>query len=87
MNSREYLHSLFGLSGRRAVVTGASSGMGAEMAKILASAGAAVLAVARRPERLTQLARDYDGMDGRIVVHQADLRDEAEVATSRHSAA
>ena len=51
-SSRDYLDAMFGQSGRTAVVTGASSGLGAEMAKALAGAGAHVIAVARRADRL-----------------------------------
>ncbi|MEU4314322.1 SDR family oxidoreductase [Nocardia sp. NPDC024068] len=51
------LDSLFGLSGRVAVVTGASSGLGLGFARTLAGAGATVYAAARRVDRLKDLAR------------------------------
>ena len=46
----------FSLDGRVAVVTGASSGLGARFAVVLAEAGASVVAAARRIERLEKLA-------------------------------
>jgi len=49
---------LFGLEGKVAIVTGASSGIGAHLAKTLAVNGATVVAAARRLERLESLAVD-----------------------------
>ena len=47
-----YLSDLFSLDGRVAVVTGGSSGIGEEMARALALAGARVVLVARDKVRL-----------------------------------
>jgi NAD(P)-dependent dehydrogenase (short-subunit alcohol dehydrogenase family) len=52
----------FDLSGRIALVTGASSGLGEGLARGLASAGAKVAVVARRHDRLVKLADEIGGM-------------------------
>ena len=79
MNSKDYLHALFGCQGRKAIVTGASSGLGAELARVLVSAGADVLAVARRQERLEALANELQDRAGTIHAHAADLSDNADI--------
>jgi NAD(P)-dependent dehydrogenase (short-subunit alcohol dehydrogenase family) len=56
------LDRLFDLEGRVALVTGASSGFGDRFARVLSAAGAKVVAVARRAERLEKLASEVDGV-------------------------
>ncbi len=63
------------LTGRLAVVTGASAGIGRASALVLARAGADVLAVARRGEALAQLASEAP--DGRVTPVPADVTDPA----------
>ena len=65
----------FDLTGRVAVVTGASSGLGEGLARALASAGARVAVVARRQDRLATLAKEIGG-----VAVACDLLDPAQVA-------
>jgi NAD(P)-dependent dehydrogenase (short-subunit alcohol dehydrogenase family) len=52
----------FDLTGRVAIVTGASAGLGAGLAEALASVGARVALVARRADRLAALADKIDGL-------------------------
>lgn len=63
-----------GLAGRVAIVTGASSGLGARFATVLAGAGAHVVAAARRAERLEALAAE----DDRILPVACDVTDESD---------
>jgi NADP-dependent 3-hydroxy acid dehydrogenase YdfG len=56
-----------------AVVTGASSGIGAATARQLAAEGASVSLVARRRERLAQLAEEIEAAGGRAQVIEADV--------------
>ena len=63
------------LSGCAALVTGASSGIGAATAVALAREGAAVALVARRTERLEELAAGIRRDGGSCAVLTADLRD------------
>jgi len=51
----DYLSRMFGLSGKRAVVTGATSGLGAAMASALAGAGAEVVVGGRDAARAEQV--------------------------------
>ncbi|WP_145366055.1 SDR family NAD(P)-dependent oxidoreductase [Stratiformator vulcanicus] len=65
---------------RWAVVTGASSGIGAEYARVLASRGMHVILVARRKERLKELAAElFDKHGTRTEVISADLSQSEEV--------
>lgn len=56
-------------------MTGASSGLGAIMARGLADAGCSVLVAARRAQRLDALVAEIAGRGGRAVARRADLRD------------
>jgi NAD(P)-dependent dehydrogenase (short-subunit alcohol dehydrogenase family) len=58
---------IFDLTGRVAIVTGASSGLGARFARVLAGAGARVVVAARRADRLDELVADL-GADRALAV-------------------
>ena len=65
----------FSLEGQAAIVTGASSGLGAIMARGLAGAGCAVVVAARRETELRHLAEEILAGGGRALARGADLRD------------
>src|SRR5262245_34936331 len=61
-------------------VPGASTGLGARFAEVLAENGAAVALVARRPDRLADVAAAIKRSDGRAIAIAADVRDRAAMA-------
>jgi len=67
------LRRLFDLSGRAAIVTGASSGLGRHFAMTLARAGAKVAVMARRADQLEGLVREIEAFDGRAVPVPLDV--------------
>ena len=69
----------FDLSGRVALVTGASSGLGKRFARILAASGAKVALAARRVDRLTTLADEITAAGGTAAAIAMDVTDEASV--------
>jgi 3-oxoacyl-[acyl-carrier protein] reductase len=71
MNATE----LFDLTGRVALVTGASSGLGMRFAEVLAAQGAAVGLVARRTDRLAALKKRIEHAGGRALAISADVTD------------
>jgi NADP-dependent 3-hydroxy acid dehydrogenase YdfG len=64
------------LAGRVALVTGASSGIGAAAAEALAAAGATVALVARRADRLDALVRQIEERGGKAIAMPGDVIDE-----------
>jgi NADP-dependent 3-hydroxy acid dehydrogenase YdfG len=65
------------LSGKTALVTGASSGIGRGAAVALAGAGAQVALVARRAGRLAEVAAQIEAAGGKALARVADVTDEA----------
>ena len=64
------------LSGKVAIVTGASSGIGYETAKLFASEGAKLVVSARRHGELAKLVADIERRGGEAVAIAGDIRDE-----------
>jgi len=67
------------LDGQVALITGASSGIGAATAEALADAGADVALAARREDRLETLAERIESADSETLVVPTDVTDEAQV--------
>lgn len=79
MSNSARVPGMFDLTGRVAVVTGASSGLGEGFARTLVGAGATVVAGARRLDRLEVLAKELDGTtpgEGRVVPVACDVTSE-----------
>ena len=70
------------LNGKVALVTGASSGLGARFAKILAEAGAQVVLAARRVERLKELRAEIESSGGAAHLVALDVTDYASIKSA-----
>lgn len=67
--------NLFDLTGRVAVITGASSGLGVQMAKALARQGANIAIMARRKEKLEAVSEEIKALGVKCLTIQCDVTD------------
>jgi len=74
------------ISGRVALVTGASQGIGRSCALKLASAGATVALAARNQEKLNELVREITGAGGKAAAFTLDVSDEAQIKSACEAA-
>jgi 3-oxoacyl-[acyl-carrier protein] reductase len=70
------------ISGRVALVTGASQGIGRSCALKLASTGATVALAARNQEKLNELVREITGAGGKAAAFTVDVSDEAQIKSA-----
>ncbi len=70
------------LSGRVAFVTGATGGLGAQFARTLSVAGAAVVLASRRVEKLKELRAEIEGAGGSAHVVELDVTDHASIKSA-----
>ncbi|MEW9550611.1 SDR family NAD(P)-dependent oxidoreductase [Nonomuraea sp. NPDC050783] len=75
----DYLSELFSLHGRRALITGGSSGIGYAIAEAIGRAGAEVVLVARRPAELSEAVARLDRHGVTATSISADLADRDDV--------
>ncbi len=73
------IQELFSLTGKVALVTGASSGLGRHFAKVLAEAGAHVVASARRINHLNELVTEINTMNGSAIASQLDVTNQESI--------
>jgi 3-oxoacyl-[acyl-carrier protein] reductase len=66
------------LKGKRALVTGSSAGIGAEIARVLAAEGASVVVHGRNAERANTFAAEIRAAGGAVAVALGDLTDDGE---------
>lgn len=73
---------MFDLTGKRALVTGASSGLGKHFAGVLAGAGAEVVVAARRTNALDSLVAEIAAMGGKASAVRLDVTDPVSVTAA-----
>lgn len=72
----------FDLSGKVALVTGASSGLGVHFARTLAGAGASVVIAARRVDRLSSLQAELQAAGAKVAAVDLDVQASASIASA-----
>jgi NAD(P)-dependent dehydrogenase (short-subunit alcohol dehydrogenase family) len=72
-------NDLFDLSGKVALITGATSGIGGQQARALSTAGASVILIGRREDRLKSLQEELTSQDRQVDYLAADLTDESQL--------
>jgi NAD(P)-dependent dehydrogenase (short-subunit alcohol dehydrogenase family) len=82
-NTNAFLNSQFGLSGKVAIVTGATGVLGGAMARGLAKAGAKVAIVGRRAELAEQVAAEINVAGGEAIGAPADVMSKDELVALR----
>src|SRR5512135_1660562 len=70
---------LFDLTGRVAIITGGSIGLGRQMAEALAEMGANLVLCARKKERCEQAAHNMEKLGVRALAMACDVKDQASV--------
>ena len=73
------------LDGKVCIVTGASAGIGRATAELFCREGAKVVAVARREERLKELAEECKALPGEMTWYAGDVGDPAAAVRDRKS--
>ena len=73
------IETLFRVEGHRALVTGASSGLGQRFARTLTAAGAEVIVAARRTDRLAALVAELEAMSVKAGAVALDVTDRASI--------
>jgi gluconate 5-dehydrogenase len=73
---------MFDLTGKFAIVTGASSGLGVQFALALARQGASVALFARRTEKLERVRKDIEAFGVRALAVKCDVLDNAEIKSA-----
>ncbi|MDQ7250845.1 SDR family NAD(P)-dependent oxidoreductase [Dongia sedimenti] len=74
----------FSLANQIAIVTGASSGLGAHFARVLAEAGAKVALLARRKRLAEEIAAEIDAQGGHAIAFAADVTDRDSLHQALH---
>lgn len=82
MQSPPFSLDSFSLQGKIALITGASSGIGATVAEGLARCGAKVVAAARRKDRLDQLVKTIREQGGEAIAVSVDVTDRGSIAAA-----
>ena len=76
------MKNYFDVSGKYALVMGASSGLGRQFALCLAEQGANVVIAARRVDRLEEVRQEIEKYGVRCVVSPCDITDSSQVAAT-----
>ncbi len=82
----ESFHCMSDFSGKRVIVTGASTGIGRATALMLGQRGAHVALIARSADKLEALAAEIVAAGGSASVHPADVADRAALASAFEAA-